>query len=203
MRWFKSRATKQRERQERQEDQRVLLIQRRTKMEEDIRRLEMKETQLLYDGKNSTSALQKRRFAAQIAQLRKDINRHRQSVALLNKQIDIAATDLHNKAIIETAKAAQLPTTEELTDHAVQAEQMLETLSADADMVSSFETVDMPISDEEAAIMAEFDAANEAEVEADPDEVDEENLECESLYTDKFPQNREAYERRRKQALDG
>jgi hypothetical protein len=54
---------------------------------------------------------------------------------------------------------AKLPNTEELTENAVKAEEMLETLQADADMVSGLETgmAESMTSDEELAILAEFD----------------------------------------------
>ena len=57
---------------------------------------------------------------------------------------------------------AQLPDTTELTEHAVEAEEMLETLNADADMVGSLETgMEQSLtSEEELAIMKEFEGAD-------------------------------------------
>lgn len=186
MKWFKKRPSKE----EHREDNRMTLIQQRGEIEIVIAHVEEQESFTLRQGKMATSNLAKRRLAAQLSQLRKDINRHRQTVTVLNHQINIQATDLHNKTIINTAKAAQLPSADELTEHAVAAEQILETITTDAEMVSGFEVnhSQFLVSDEEEAIMREFeDAETKDEPEPEP--------ECESLYTDKYPVNRDATSR--------
>ncbi|MGB0714882.1 MAG: hypothetical protein ACPGXK_03335 [Phycisphaerae bacterium] len=141
-------------------ERRATLAQRRDRIYEDISKLETREAELLAQGRAATSSVPKRRLAAQLAQLRKDIARQNTTAAMLNKQIDIISTDIHNLTLIKQGQAAQLPDTEELTEHAVQAEEMLETLNADADLVSGLETgIEASMaSDEELAILAEFDA---------------------------------------------
>ncbi len=140
-------------------ERRATLTQRRDKIYEAIGQLEKKESDLLVQGKAATSSVPKRRIAAQLAQLRKDIGRQNTSAAMLNQQINIISTDIHNLTLIQQGERAQLPDTTELTEHAVQAEEMLESLKADADMVGSLETgIEATLtSDEELAIMQEFE----------------------------------------------
>ncbi|MCO6435946.1 MAG: hypothetical protein J5J06_02535 [Phycisphaerae bacterium] len=121
-------------------ERRASLSQRRDRMYEAIVQLEKKEAQLLADGKSTPSAVTRRRIAAQLAQLRKDIARQNAAAAMLNQQINIISTDIHNLTLIQQGRAAKLPDTEELTEHAVAAEEMLETLRADSEMVGGLET---------------------------------------------------------------
>ena len=135
------------------------LAQRRDRIYGDIGKLEIKEADLLAEGKAATSPVPKRRLAAQLVQMRKDIARQNTTAAMLNKQIDIISTDIHNLTLIQQGDMAQLPDTEELTENAVKAEEMLETLKADSELVGSLETgiEESLTSDEELAILQEFD----------------------------------------------
>ncbi len=78
---------------------------------------------------------------------------------MLNQQINIISTDIHNLTLIQQGEMAQLPDTEELTENAVKAEELLETLSADSEMVEGLETGmrDAVTSEEELAILREFE----------------------------------------------
>jgi hypothetical protein len=141
-------------------ERRAALAQRRDRLYEEIGTLEQREDELLTQGRQNTSTVVRRRLAAQIAQLRKDIARQNTTAAMLNQQINIIATDVHNLTLIQQGKAAELPDTQELTENAVRAEEMLESLQADADMVGNLGTGmnDMLASAEERDILAEFDA---------------------------------------------
>ncbi len=140
-------------------ERRAALAQRRDRIYGDIGKIEEKEADLLAQGKAAKSAVPKRRLAAQLAQLRKDIGRQNTTAAMLNKQIDIISTDIHNLTLIQQGEVAKLPDTTELTDNAVRAEEMLETLRADAELVGSLETgiEESVTSEEELAILSEFD----------------------------------------------
>ena len=142
-------------------ERRAGLAQRRDRIYGDIGKLEIKEGDLLAEGKAATSPVPKRRLAAQLVQLRKDIGRQNTTAAMLNKQIDIISTDIHNLTLIQQGDMAQLPDTEELTENAVKAEEMLETLKADSELVGSLETgiEESLTSDEELAILQEFDGS--------------------------------------------
>jgi len=144
-------------------ERRATLAQRRDRMYDDIAKLETKEADLLAQGKAATSAVPRKRLAAQLALLRKDILRQNTTAAMLNKQIDIITTDIHNLTLIQQGKTASLPDSEELTEHAVEAEEMLETLKADADLVGSLGTglEGTLVSADELAILKEFEQADE------------------------------------------
>lgn len=151
-------------------ERRASLAQRRDRIYEDIAKLEKKEAELLEQGKATKSHVPRRRMAAQLAQLRKDIARQNATSAMLNKQVDIISTDIHNLTLIQQGEKAKLPDTTELTEHAVQAEEMLETLKADSELVGSLETgiQETLVSEEELAILKEFEGADAA---AEPTEA--------------------------------
>lgn len=141
-------------------DRRAALTQRRDRIYDDIVKLEAREAELFEQGKTATSMVPRRRIAAQLAQLRKDIARQNTTAAMLNQQINIISTDIHHLTLIQQGQMASLPETQELTEHAVAAEEMLESLNADAEMVSTLETgMDMKMaSADEQAILKEFEA---------------------------------------------
>ncbi len=146
-------------------ERRAALAQRRNRLYEEIASLEEKEADLLKQGRENKSAVVRRRLVAQISQLRKDIARQNTTANMLNQQINIISTDVHNLTLIQQGEVASLPDTQELTENAVRAEEMLETLKADSDLVSSLETGvgEALIGGEEADILAEFDEPVAAE----------------------------------------
>ena len=141
-------------------ERRAGLAQRRDRIYEDIGKLEEKEAKLLEQGRGGASPIAKRRLAGQLAQLRKDIRRQNTTTNMLNSQINILSTNIHNLTLIQQGQMAQLPDTEELTETAVQAEEMLESLQADAEMVGGLETGldEVMTGDEELEILKEFEA---------------------------------------------
>jgi hypothetical protein len=96
---------------------------------------------------------------------------------VLGQQVDVISTHVHNLTLIQQGKAAKLPTHEELTQDAVRAEEMLERLTADAELATGLDAGAMgsSLSAEEAAILAELEGSSEvsAPEEKDSDEVDE------------------------------
>lgn len=142
-------------------ERRARLAERRDRIYEDIGKLEKREADLLTQGRETQSKVVRRRLAAQMAQLRKDIARHNTTANMLNQQINILSTDVHNLTLIQQGRMAKLPDTELLTQNAVKAEEMLETLKGDADLVSGLETgiADAATSEEELAILQEFEQA--------------------------------------------
>jgi len=132
--------------------------ERRDGIYETITRMEEREQGLVASGKNATSALQKNRLASQIHQLRKEINRQHVLAKLHADRVNIASVDIHNLVLLQEGAPTDLPSAETLTEHAVAAEEMLERLAENADLsgIESF-TSTVPITDEERAIMAEFD----------------------------------------------
>jgi hypothetical protein len=154
-------------------ERRARLTQQRERIYEDISALEEKEQGLRKDWMAAESEIQKRRMIGRISQLRKDMSRQNALAGVLSKQIEVMATDVHNLTLLQQGKAAELPDSEALMDHAVEAEEMLERLTAEADMVGNLaagagETL---MSDEEAAIQAELEhaAGSEARPSSDAD----------------------------------
>lgn len=148
-------------------ERRAALSGRLNRIYEDIGKLEKKESDLHAEGMKATSQVVKRRVAAQIAHLRKDISRCNTSAAILSKQINVISTHVHNLELAQTGSAAQLPSAEDLTEAAVNAEEILEQLSANDELVSSLEIgmAESAMSEDEAAILKELqgDAPRESE----------------------------------------
>lgn len=141
-------------------EKRAALAQRRDRIYEDIGKLEEREADLLNQGKENKSQVVRRRLAAQVAQLRRDISRANTTANMLNQQINIISTDIHNLTLIQQGQMASLPSTEVLTENAVKAEEMLETLQGNAEMVASLEAGvgELTTSSEERDILAEFES---------------------------------------------
>ncbi|HNQ24781.1 MAG TPA: hypothetical protein PKK06_17000 [Phycisphaerae bacterium] len=152
---------------------RAALARERDRIYEDIVKLEGKEGELLAAGKAAASEVPRRRLAAQLAQLRKEISRHHTTAGMLNQQIDIISSNVHNLTLIQKGERAKLPTSEELTDNAVRAEELLETLQADVDLVSTLEhdQREASLSAEEQAILREFEAVERAPEPGRPEAV--------------------------------
>ncbi|MBN2562540.1 MAG: hypothetical protein JXQ75_16570 [Phycisphaerae bacterium] len=146
-------------------ERRAALSGRLDRMYEDIAKLEKKEEQLRDEGKASSSKVAKRRMAAQISRLRKDISRCNTSAAMVSKQINVISTHIHNLELAQTGSVAQMPSSEELTEAAVNAEEIIEQLNVSDDLVSSLEVgmAESAMSDDEAAILAELEG-DDAEV---------------------------------------
>lgn len=145
-------------------ERRAALSLRRDRIYSDIAKLEHKEAGLMEQGRTASSATPRHRIAAQVAQCRKDIRRQNAIANMLNQQIDVINTDIHNLTLIRQGSMAKLPTTEELTQNAVQAEEMLETLQGDSELVGQLETGinESLTSEEELAILREFDGEDES-----------------------------------------
>ncbi len=141
-------------------ERRASLADRLNRMYEDIGKLEKRESVLTDEGKAATSNVVKRRVASQISHLRKDISRCNTSAAMLSKQINIISTHIHNLELAQTGSIAQLPTGDELTEAAVNAEEILEQLAASDELVSGMEVgmAQSAISSDEAAILKELEA---------------------------------------------
>lgn len=145
-------------------EKRAALAQRRDRIYEDIGKLEEREADLLNQGRENKSQVVRRRLAAQVAQLRRDIARANTTTNMLNQQINIISTDIHNLTLIQQGQMASLPSTEVLTENAVKAEEMLETLQGNAEMVASLEAGvgELTTSSEERDILAEFESDESA-----------------------------------------
>src|SRR5580765_5048488 len=103
--------------------------------------------------------VEKRQHAAKLVRVRRDLKRLRSEEAVYSKQIDILGTQIHHLTLTERGKRVAMPSAEELTREAAAAEQTINELSANADLVSRIEiNAQSPMqAAEEADILKEFE----------------------------------------------
>ncbi|MBI4579764.1 MAG: hypothetical protein HY718_08685 [Planctomycetes bacterium] len=140
-------------------ERRAKLASRRDRLYEDAARLEGREAELMAQGRQTSSAGAKRRIATQIKQLRDDMERMQAAARMVGQQIDVISTHIHSLTLIQQGQAAKLPSSEEITQDAVRAEEMLEQLSGQAELASSLggAVQESSLSDDELAILRELE----------------------------------------------
>ncbi len=118
-------------------ERRAALSQQRDTADVELTTLEQKESSLREQFKATESAASKRRLTSQLLQLRKDLERRQQLLGMLNQQINIVSTHLHNLELVNQGKAAKLPDSEELAADAAAAEEVLAELQADNEVAGA------------------------------------------------------------------
>jgi hypothetical protein len=118
-------------------ERRAALSVQRDRSYEDMGTLEKQEADLRQQFKDASGSITKRRLTSQLLQLRKDIERRQQLLGVLNQQINVVSTHLHNLELVQQGQSSKLPDTEALTKDAVAAEEMLAQLEADAELAGS------------------------------------------------------------------
>jgi hypothetical protein len=142
-------------------ERRTALMQQRDRSYEDITVLETQEAKLRNEFKEASGDLTKRRVTGQLLQLRKDIERRQQLITVLNQQVNIVSTHLHNLELVQQGKSAKLPDHEEVAMDAARAEEMLAGLEADAELAGSIGGIsNAGMSAEEQALYDELEREN-------------------------------------------
>lgn len=142
-------------------ERRAALSQQRDRAYEDMAALEQKEGELRRDFKEAGGDITKRRITSQLLQLRKDIERRQQLLSVLNQQINVVATHLHNLELVQQGQTAKLPDSEEVAADAAKAEEMLAQLEADNEMAASVAGTSSPsLTAEEQALYDELEQEN-------------------------------------------
>ncbi|HEX4053482.1 MAG TPA: hypothetical protein VHX86_04385 [Tepidisphaeraceae bacterium] len=118
-------------------ERRAALSQQLDRGYEDMGALETKESEFRQQFKDAPSDLPRRRIAGQLLQLRKDIERRQQLLSVLNQQINVVSTHLHNLELQRQGKAANLPNSDELAADAEAAEEVLAELQAGSELAES------------------------------------------------------------------
>ncbi|HSV14245.1 MAG TPA: hypothetical protein VLI90_08295 [Tepidisphaeraceae bacterium] len=118
-------------------ERRTALSQQRDRSYEDMSNLEQQEAALRRSFKEATGDITKRRVTSQLLQLRKEIERRQQLLAVLNQQINVVSTHLHNLELVQQGQGAKLPDSEEVAADAAKAEEMLAQLEADNELAAS------------------------------------------------------------------
>lgn len=150
-------------------ERRAALSLQRDRAYEDMGLLEQKETEMRQQFKEATSSITRKRITSHLVQLRKDLERRHQLLGVLNQQINVISTHLHNLELVQQGQSAQLPDSEELANDAAAAEEVLAELQANAEMASSIAaTGPSGLSEEEQALYEELEreAAGEAAAKA-------------------------------------
>jgi len=139
--------------------QRVQIEQQRFEVDQKVNALEADERQLVQQGAAAASDAERKQLAGKLMRLRRELRRHRAQAQLFTQQIDIIGTHIHHLTLAEQGKRLELPTADDLTREAAQAEQTVAEVAANADLAASIEvTGQTPLmAEEEAAIFEEFE----------------------------------------------
>jgi hypothetical protein len=139
-------------------ERRAALSQQRDQGYEDMSSLEKKEADLRQQFKDANGEITKRRLTSQLLQLRKDIERRQQLLSVLNQQINVVGTHLHNLELVQQGTGAKLPDSDEMASDAAAAEDVLAELEATTELASSMGgTVHAGMSAEEQALFEELE----------------------------------------------
>ena len=139
-------------------EKRTLLCQQRDRAYEEMNALEQQEAGLRDQFKNAAGAMSKRRITSQMLTLRKDLERRQQLLSMLNQQVNVVSTHLHNLELVQQGQVASLPNTDEMTADAVKAEEVLAELEASAELAGSVGSVAASgMTEEEQALFEELE----------------------------------------------
>ena len=154
-------------------ERRTALVSQRDASHDELFKLEKKESTLKKEFKENDSPTARRRVTTQLVQLKKEIDRRHQLLQVVNQQVNIVGTHLHNLELLRQGKNASLPNTDEIAHDAAAAEEMLATLQADSELAESVSSSAVAgLSGEEQALydelLAEADTATPVKKSAMP-----------------------------------
>ena len=142
-------------------ERRTALSQQRDRAYEEMATLEQQDESLKRAFRESNAQVTKKRVTTQLLQLRKELERRQQLVSVLNQQIDVVSTHLHNLELVRQGKSAQLPDADEMTADAVKAEEMLADLEVASELAGSTAPASVSgMTAEEKALFDELEAEN-------------------------------------------
>ncbi|CAA9417764.1 MAG: hypothetical protein AVDCRST_MAG64-2681 [uncultured Phycisphaerae bacterium] len=142
-------------------ERRTALSQQRDRAYEEMATLEQQEEALKRSFRETGAQITKKRVTTQLLQLRKDLERRHQLIGVLNQQVNVVSTHLHNLELVQQGNAAKLPDAEEITADAVRAEEMLAELEAAGELAGSSAPSGVSgMTAEEQALFDELEAEN-------------------------------------------
>lgn len=142
-------------------ERRTALSQQRDRAYEEMTTLEQQEEALKRSFRETGAQITKKRVTTQLLQLRKDLERRHQLIGVLNQQINVVSTHLHNLELVQQGNAAKLPDAEEITADAVKAEEMLAELEAAGELAGASAPSGISgMTAEEQALFDELEAEN-------------------------------------------
>ena len=142
-------------------------------MDQKINVLETDERQMIQQGANAAAAAEKKQVAGKLMRLRRELRRQRGQAQLFTQQIDIIGTHIHHLTLAEQGKRLTLPSAEDLTREAAQAEQVMTEVAVNADLAASIEVTGetpMMAEEEQAAIFEEFNQVAASQIGVKPTE---------------------------------
>jgi TolA-binding protein len=148
-------------------ERRTALSQQLDRGYEDMGVMESREAELRQQFKDAAGDLPRRRITSQLLQLRKDIERRQQLLSVLNQQINVVSTHLHNLELQRQGQSAKLPDSEEMAADAAAAEDVLAELQAGSELAESVgASAHGGMSDEEQALYDELMTQSKAPAES-------------------------------------
>jgi hypothetical protein len=145
-------------------ERKALLSVQRDRAFEEMGVLEAKESELREQFKTTGSTITKKRITSHLVQLGKDLQRRQQFLGMLDQQINVLSTHLHNLELVQQGQSAALPNSEELAADAAAAEEVMAELQADYELAGSIGTpTGTGLSDEEQALFDELEREAAAE----------------------------------------
>lgn len=150
--------------------QRVRLEQQRQEIDQKLAALEAEEVQQLQKGASASTDVERKQAAGRLMRIRRELRRNQAQANVLTQQIDILGTHVHHLTLREQGRRLELPSAQELTREAAEAEQVMTELAANADLVAGIEVgAQSPaMAEEEAAIFEEFKQAAASKPQAGP-----------------------------------
>jgi hypothetical protein len=139
-------------------ERRTALSQQRERSYEEMAGMEEQEASLKRNFAEAAGTITKRRVTSQLLQLRKELERRQQLLSVLNQQVEVVSTHLHNLELVQQGQTAKLPDAEEMTADAVKAEEMLAELEAQNELALSVgQGATASLSSEEQALYEELE----------------------------------------------
>lgn len=139
-------------------ERKAALSVQRDRLYDDLTTMEKQEDQLRRQFRESNAAITKKRVTSQLLQLRKDYERRQQMVSVLNQQVNVVSTHLHNLQLVQQGTTADLPDSDEIAADAVKAEEMLAQLESDAEVAETVASSPMAkMNSEEQALFDELE----------------------------------------------
>ncbi len=115
-------------------EQRAALSRQRDRAYEELSRLEDRENELRNQFMADESTTARRRITSQLLQLQKDLERRRQTLNVINQQINVIGTNLHNLEIARTGSGNRMPSSEQVAADAAKAEEVLAELQVSSEL---------------------------------------------------------------------
>lgn len=140
------------------EAQRIRLEDKQLKVDAELEELAPKEKQLIDDGAATKSVAVQKQLASKLIRLRREMRRLSTLSGMYTKQMQVLESQVHNQILKEEGLEVDLPTADEMTQTAADAEHVIAELDVKADLARQIEvhTTGLLAEEEEAAVLEEF-----------------------------------------------